>query len=199
MNYLSFITSSGYLVGYLIIFAILFAESGLFFGFFLPGDSLLIGLGILASQGHFNVLLILVVGIVAAITGDSVGYAFGRRIGPSLFQRKDSLLFRKDNLVKAHAFYEEHGPMTIILARFTPFVRTFAPILAGISEMRYRDFLAYNVIGGVAWICSITLLGYFLGSRFKNIDHYLLPLVLAIVVVSAIPTLLHLRINKKKP
>jgi membrane-associated protein len=172
------------LVGF---FAIIFAESGLFFGFIFPGDSLLFTAGLLSPSLGVNVWLISIGAMVMAIIGDSVGYYFGKKVGPALFKREDSFFFNKKYLHKAEVFFEEHGPRSIILARFIPAVRTFTPILAGAAKMSYKTFLTYNVIGGVVWGGGITLLGYYLGSVIPNIDHYLLPLVLVIVVVSFIP------------
>lgn len=174
-------------LGLLGVFAIVFAESGLFFGFFLPGDSLLFTAGLLASQGHFNVLLLWAGVMVCAIAGDSVGYAFGKHIGFKLFTKEDSFFFRKEHLHKTEAFYAKHGKKTIILARFVPIVRTFAPILAGIGKMDYRTFLSFNVVGGVLWSTLLIFLGFGLGSVVPSIDRYLLPIVLGIIVVSFIP------------
>src|SRR3989338_2670613 len=147
-------------VGLLGVFAIVFAESGLFFGFFLPGDSLLFTAGLLASQGHFNVFILWIGATLCAIAGDSVGYAFGRRVGPRLFTKEDSFFFHKDHIHRTEAFYEKHGKKTIILARFVPIVRTFAPILAGIGSMEYRTFLSFNVAGGVLWSTLLIFLGF---------------------------------------
>jgi len=174
-------------LGVIGVIAIVFAESGLFFGFFLPGDSLLFTAGLLASQGHFNVFLLWIGCMVAAIAGDSVGYAFGKRVGPKLFSREDSLFFHKKHIARTEAFYKKHGKKTIILARFVPIVRTFAPILAGVGSMEYRTFLAYNVIGGIVWSTLLIFLGFVLGSTIPGIDRYLLPIVLLIIALSLIP------------
>ncbi|MEI6477823.1 MAG: VTT domain-containing protein [bacterium] len=198
MSYTSLILQAGYLIGFVLIFAIIFAESGIIIGFFLPGDSFLFTLGLLASQGRLDILLLLVVASAAAILGDSVGYATGRRFGPALFNRPNSHLFKKENLEKAHEFYEQYGKKTIVLARFVPFVRCFAPIIAGIAEMPYKTFLFYNVIGGLLWVFSISLAGYTLGSAVPNIDHYILPIVGLIIVASLLPTLGHLGNQKRK-
>ena len=198
MSFTSLITSSGYTTGYLIIFLIIFAESGLFFGFFFPGDSLLITLGILASQGHFNVLTILGIGIIGSILGNSVGYSFGKRFGPSLFNRKDSFFLKKDNIKKAHEFYKQYGKAAIILARFTPIVRTFAPIIAGMGDMEYTTFMLYNVIGGILWVNSVTLIGYFLGSRFPFIEKNITTLTISIVIISILPYVYHLLKERTK-
>jgi len=157
-------------VGVLGLFFIIFAESGLFFGFFLPGDSLLVTAGLLASQGYFQILVLGFLLMFAAILGDSVGYWFGKKVGPSIFKREDSLLFKKSHLTKAHKFYENHGGKTIILARFIPIVRTFAPIVAGAAGMDYKNFISFNIIGGIGWVWGMLLLGYFLGSAIPNVD-----------------------------
>jgi membrane-associated protein len=178
--------------GYLGLFGIIFAESGLFFGFFLPGDSLLFTAGFLASQGFLNVYILAPLLFVAAVAGDSVGYAFGYRVGPKIFKKEDSIFFKKEYLVKAQEFFAKHGGKTIILARFVPIVRTFAPILAGVGKMHYRTFLAYNLIGGLLWAVGLTFLGYFLGRTIPNVDKYLLPIILGIIFVSFLPTIFHL-------
>src|SRR3989344_532173 len=172
------------LSGYLGLFLIVFAESGLFFGFFLPGDSLLFTAGFLASQGYFNVVTLAVGLFIAAVTGDSVGYWFGKKIGPKLFVKEDSFFFHKKNLIKAQSFYEKNGKKTIVIARFIPIVRTFAPIVAGIGNMHYSTFVSYNVIGGFVWTFGLTFGGYYLGKMIPNVDKYLLPIVLFIIIVS---------------
>jgi membrane-associated protein len=169
------------------LFLIVFAESGLLIGFFLPGDSLLFTAGLFAAQGTLNLPLILVGCFVAAVAGDQVGYAFGKKVGPSLFRRPDSRLFKQDYLAKAQAFFEKHGVKTIVLARFVPIVRTFAPILAGVGTMPYRTFISFNVIGGLLWSVGVTMLGYFIGELIPDIDTYLLPIVAGIVLISVIP------------
>jgi len=183
--------------GYLGLFAIVFAESGLFIGFFLPGDSLLFTAGFLASQGFLNIWLLAPLTFIAAILGDNFGYAFGKRVGPALFTREDSLLFHKDHLERARVFFEAHGAKTLILARFLPVIRTFAPILAGVGRMHYRTFFIYNVIGAVFWALGMTWLGYFLGNLVPNIDKYLIPIILAIIIVSTLPTAIHIIKNRE--
>jgi membrane-associated protein len=182
----------GFWGGHLAIWAIIFAESGLFIGFFLPGDSLLFTAGFLASQGLLNIGVLVIGCFICAVLGDSVGYATGSRFGHRLFNKEDSFLFHKKNLVRAQAFYETHGRKTIILARFLPVVRTFAPIVAGIAKMHYPTFLKYNLVGGLAWTFGLTLLGFGLGNIIPDVDKYLLPITLAIVVISVIPSLLHI-------
>lgn len=176
-------------LGTLGIVAIIFAESGLFFGFFLPGDSLLFTAGLVASQGYLNFWVLLVGAAVAAIAGDSVGYGFGRKAGPKLFSREDSRFFKKIYLERTKVFYKRHGKKTIVLARFVPIVRTFAPILAGVGLMSYRTFLLYNIIGGLGWSVGLLTLGYGLGKFIPDIDRYILPIVLIIIFFSMLPNL----------
>lgn len=180
----TFLVSS---LGTLGVITIVFAESGLFFGFFLPGDSLLFTAGLLASQGYLSFWPLLVGATAAAIAGDSVGYAFGRKIGPKLFSREDSRFFKKAYLERTKIFYEKHGKKTIILARFIPIVRTFAPILAGVGAMRYKTFLSYNIIGGFGWAAGLIVLGFALGKTVPDIDRYLLPIILFIIILSMLP------------
>ena len=177
------------------LFLIVFAESGLFFGFFLPGDSLLFTAGVLCAKADsplWPLPVVLVLVAAGAIMGDQVGYVFGRRVGPALFRRPDSRLFKQAHVEKAQKYFEEHGPKTIFLARFVPIVRTFAPIVAGVGRMDYRVFVTYNVVGGLTWAVGITSLGYLLGEAV-DIDKYLLPVVGVIIVVSVIPVLLEIR------
>jgi membrane-associated protein len=169
------------------LFAIVFAESGLFFGFFLPGDSLLFTAGLFASQGTLSLPLILVGCFVAAVAGDQVGYLFGKRVGPALFRRPDSRFFRQEYVERAQRFFEKYGAKTIVLARFVPIVRTFAPILAGVGKMPYRTFVLFNVVGGLFWAVGVTLLGYALGEMIPDIDRYLLPIIALIILISFIP------------
>lgn len=182
--------------GYIGITAITFAESGLFFGFFLPGDSLLFTAGFLASQGFLDIRILVPLLIVAAISGDSVGYWSGKKFGGWLMKQKESLFFQKKHLFTAQKFYEKHGGKTLILARFMPAVRTFAPIVAGMANMHYRSFLSFNAIGGLLWAAGMSLLGYFLGSAIPNVDKYLLPIVGAIIVLSVLPGVIHLLKNR---
>lgn len=179
-------------VGLIGLFLIVFAETGLFLGFFFPGDSLLFVAGLLAAQGLFSPEALIATIAVAAITGNMAGYWFGEKVGPKLFDREDSLLFRKQHVYRAQAFYEEHGAKTIALARFIPIVRTFAPIVAGVAKMRYRTFLAYNIIGGLVWTVGLVLGGYLFGNLISDVDRYLLPVILAIIVVSFLPAVWHI-------
>jgi membrane-associated protein len=193
-------------VAYVVIFGIIFAESGLLIGFFFPGDSLLFAAGFLASakipessQTYLNIWILIAIVFVGAVTGDSVGFTFGFRVGRKLFQRENSRFFNKENLIKAQGFYEKHGTKTIVLARFIPVIRTFAPIVAGIGKMNYRTFIIFNVVGGALWSASVPLAGYYLGRVIPGIDKYLLPIIIVIVVISAIPAMLNfLRSRKKK-
>ncbi len=179
-------------VGYLGLFGIVFAETGLLIGFFLPGDSLLFTAGFLASQDYFNIWLLTLVCFVAAVTGDAVGYAFGRRVGRGLFQRPESRLFRPQHLLRAEAFFERHGGKAVVLARFLPVVRTFVPIIAGVGAMRYPRFALFNVIGGVLWAIGLPWAGYFLGNAIPNVDRYLLPIIAVIILASIAPTAFHI-------
>ncbi len=181
------------------VIAIIFVETGLFFGFFLPGDSLLFTAGFLASQGYVSFAGLLVGTFIAAVIGDSVGYAFGKKVGPALFAREDSVIFNKKHIARAQHFYEEHGRKTIILARFMPIIRTFAPIVAGIGGMPYRTFITFNILGAFLWTWGMLWLGYGLGELIPNPDKYLLPVVIIIVLLSAGPTLFHLLKKQIKP
>ena len=175
--------------GYFGLTAIIFAETGLLIGFFLPGDSLLVTAGLLASQPGFglNVYLLGLILSIAAIVGDSVGYAIGRTTGPRIFTRENSLLFHRKHLERAHTFYEKHGGKTIIIARFMPIVRTFAPVVAGVADMHYRTFVAYNVIGALAWVWSMLFIGYFLGRWVPGIDKHIESVILVVIFLSILP------------
>ena len=179
-------------VGYIGLFAIVFAESGLFFGFFLPGDSLLLTAGLLASQGKLEIAALLIILPVAAILGDNVGYWFGKKTGSHIFNRDESLLFRRKNLLAARAFYDKHGGKTIIVARFMPFIRTFAPIVAGAVEMPFRRFLHFQRDRWSPVGCRRDPGGYYLGQTIPDIDRYFLVIVGAVILVSALPAALHI-------
>lgn len=172
---------------------IIFAESGLLAGFFLPGDSLLFTAGFLVQQNIlvFDIHLLALVLFVAAALGDSVGYAFGNKVGPRLFKRKESLLFHQDNLRRAEEFYKKHGGKTVVVARFVPVIRTFAPIVAGIGKMRYRTFLAYNLVGALLWAVGLTYLGYFAGGWIEATGIKIEYVILAIIFVSILPPVIH--------
>ncbi len=182
--------------GLIAIGATVFAESGLLIGFFLPGDTLLFGAGLLASQGTFNIWVLIAVVIAAAIVGDNVGYSIGRRAGPRMFKRKDGILFHQDQLQKAEAFYEKHGGKTIILARFVPIVRTFAPVVAGASKMPRERFMLFNVAGAILWGGGVTLAGYWLGQRMPWLENYIDPVIIGIIVISIASALVHLLRDK---
>jgi membrane-associated protein len=182
-------------IGYAGIFAIICAESGLFFGFFFPGDSLLLTAGLLASRGMLNIYILVPGVFLCAVAGDTVGYWFGAKTGPMLFKRDESLFFKPRYLLKAQAFYEKHGGITITLARFIPAVRTFVPIVAGAAKMRYRRFLLFNFVGGLIWGAGMSMLGYVLGrtlGHIEGVDKYFLLLVLAFFFIPGLPTLIHL-------
>lgn len=174
-------------VGVIGIILIIFAETGLFFGFFLPGDSLLFTAGILASQGFLDIRFLIIGCIIAAILGDSIGYWSGKKYGRRLFNRDSGFFFKKQRLIDAELFYEKHGKYTIIIARFVPIIRTFAPIVAGIGKMKYSTFISYNIIGGIVWIVGLLLLGYFLGGLIPDPDKYIIPIALTIIVISFLP------------
>lgn len=177
--------------GYLGLFAVIFAETGLFLGFFLPGDSLLFVAGLIAAQGSLNIALTILLLFIAATTGNIVGYLFGKKVGPAIFRKEDSLIFKKAHVRTAQKFYDKYGAKVIMIARFMPIVRTFAPILAGVARMNFSVFLMYNVIGAIVWTFGLTLLGYWLGNSIPNIDHYILPIVGAIIILSVLPGVIH--------
>jgi membrane-associated protein len=178
--------------GILLVAFIVFAESGLLIGFFLPGDTLLFSAGLFAAQGRFGIVPLIIAIVLAAIIGDNVGYSIGRRTGKRIFSKKDGVLFRQEYISKAEAFYEKHGGKTIILARFTPVVRTFAPMVAGVGNMSRQRFMFFNVIGAIIWGAGVTLLGYFVGNRIPNIETYVMPIMLAAIVLTFAPSILHL-------
>lgn len=184
--------------GYVGIFGMVFAESGLFFGFFFPGESLLFTAGLLASQGFLDFYILAPLVFAGAVLGDTVGYAFGRKVGPAIFTSETSLFFNKKNIERTKAFYEKYGTKTIILARFVPIVRTFAPIFAGVGQMRYKTFLAYNLIGGALWGLGVTGIAYYLGGLFPNMEHYLVQIVAVIIVVSLLPLVKEYLAHRKK-
>ena len=177
---------------------VIFAESGLFFGFFFPGDSLLFTAGLLASQGYLSIITLVLFSFLGAVLGDSVGYAFGRRVGPKIFTRSKSFWLRPEYVERAHIFFETYGGRAIVLARFLPVVRTFVPIVAGVCAMPYRRFVTYNILGGGLWTIGISFLGYFLGKTVPGIDHYLLLIIVFIIIVSILPTVLRGWHTKKK-
>jgi membrane-associated protein len=173
--------------GTLMVCTIVFVETGLFFGFFLPGDSLLVSAGIFAAMGHLSLPWLLVAASACAVAGDQVGYWIGRRAGQALYRRENSFFFRKQHLQRAHDFYEKYGGKTIVLARFVPIVRTFAPAVAGAANMNYRRFVTYNVAGGVGWVWSMLLIGYFLSSVIPDVDKHIELVIVVIVFLSILP------------
>ncbi len=178
--------------GYIGVFLTIFAESGILVGFFLPGDSLLFTVGLLASQGYFNIAVLTALVVAAAILGDNFGYWLGWKFGPKVFNRKDSFFFKKEYADRAEAFYAKHGKKAIIMARFVPIIRTLIPITAGIGSMRYHTFLLYNIIGATIWGAGVTLLGYFLGTQFPWTQKYLEYIIIAIVLTSFLPVAIDL-------
>jgi membrane-associated protein len=172
------------------IVAIVFAETGLMVGFFLPGDSLLVTAGLFAAKGDLDIVWLNVFVIAAAIVGDATGYYIGRRAGKALYSRPNSLLFRREHLIRTHEFYEKHGGKTIVIARFVPIIRTFAPVVAGAAEMTYRSFATYNILGGIGWVLSMTLTGYFLGRAIPNLEERLHIVVAIVIVLSLLPAII---------
>ncbi len=184
--------------GYVLLVAIVFSETGLLIGCFLPGDSLLITAGLLAAAGHLNIWWINLLLMAAAITGDSVGYAIGARLGPRIFTREKSLLFNPKHVLRTRHFYEKYGPKTIVIARFVPIIRTFAPVLAGVGGMQYRRFLTYNMLGGIGWVASMSLGGYALGRVVPNISKYMHAVVITIIVLSCVPIAVEVYRERRK-
>jgi membrane-associated protein len=186
--------------GYLGLVIIIYAETGLLAGFFLPGDSLLVTAGLFAAvDGALNIWILIPLLSAAAIVGDSTGYWVGYHFGPKLFSRTDSFFFHKDHLARTQKFYDKYGPKTIVLARFVPIVRTFAPTVAGVGKMAYGKFLFYNVAGGILWIASMTLLGFFLGKQIPHIEknvHYVIVIVIILSILPIVKEWLH---SRKKP
>ena len=191
----------------LLVAIVVFAESGLLIGFFLPGDSILFTLGFLIQGTNsfrldINIWLVIVVLFTAAAIGDNTGYTLGKKLGPKLFKRPDSLLFRQENVAKAQEFYDQHGGKTIIIGRFIPIIRTFVPLIAGVAKMNHKTFFIFNIIGAILWAAGVTLLGYFLGAALGkmgiDVDTIILPIVAFILVVSIAPALYHLLKDKKQ-
>ena len=187
--------------GYIGLTAIIFSETGLLIGFFLPGDSLLVTAGLLATQPQFglNIWLLGLLLTIAAIVGNTLGYAIGRYTGPRLFTRDDSLLFKKKHLYQAQAFYEKHGGKTLIIARFMPIVRTFVPVVAGLGAMNFRTYTAYNVLGAVLWIWSMLFIGYFLGLYIPGVEHHITKVILVVIFLSILPGLISWWRERSRP
>jgi len=187
--------------GYTVLVLIIFAETGLLAGFFLPGDSLLVTAGLIAAvEGDINIWMLNVFLSLAAIAGDSFGYWIGYHAGPRIFSREDSIFFHKNHLIRTQKFYEKYGVKTIVLARFVPIVRTFAPTVAGVGRMAYKQFLFYNVAGGIGWVASMTLAGFFLGRSIPNIEKQIHWVILVVIILSFIPIMREFYISRaKKP
>jgi membrane-associated protein len=191
LDFTSTLQGASALIAILIVAVIVFAESGLLVGFFLPGDTLLFGAGLLASQGELPIVPLIIATVVAAIIGDNVGYSIGRRAGHRIFRKKDGIIFRQEYIEKAEAFYEKHGGKTIIIARFTPIVRTFAPVVAGVGKMPRQRFMLYNIVGGLLWGAGVTLLGYWFGQRIPHLDKYIEYVLIGVVLASLGLSFLH--------
>jgi membrane-associated protein len=184
--------------GYLVLTGIVFTETGLLIGFFLPGDSLLITAGLVAATGVLNIWWLNVLLSVAAIVGDSVGYAIGKRLGPALFTRPKSRVFNPKHIERTRQFYERYGAKTIVIARFVPIVRTFAPVVAGVGMMQYRRFITYNVLGGIGWVASMTWAGYLLGHAIPDINRHIHVIVIVVIVLSVIPIALEILRERRR-
>lgn len=202
-----FAQTAGPVAALIVVALIIFAECGLLIGFFFPGDSVLFTFGLLVQGSNsfkidINIHLVVIVLLTASILGNSVGYLFGKKVGPRLFSRPNSLLFKQENVQKAQDFYDKYGGKTVILSRFIPIIRTFVPIIAGVGKMKYKTFMLFNVIGGVLWIGGVTYLGYFLGYYLTklgvNVDSILLPVIALIVFVSISPAVYHVLRDKKQ-
>lgn len=178
--------------GLLLIAAIIFGESGMFIGFFFPGDTLLLTAGVFAAQGHLPIAETIIVIALAAIAGDNVGYHIGKRFGRRLFSKEDGLLFRKDYVTRAEKFYERWGSRTMLIAHFFPVIRTFVPPVAGVARMNYKQFVFFDAIGDTAWAFIVTMIGYWFGQRIPNLDHYIVLAVVAVMLITLGPTLYHL-------
>ena len=176
--------------GLLVLIIIVFTETGLLLGFFLPGDSLLVTAGIFAARGDLDLITLNTSLSLAAIAGDTVGYGIGARTGPRIFTREDSLFFNRKHLISAKEFYDRHGGFTIVVARFMPIIRTFAPVVAGVGAMGYRKFVAYNIFGGIFWVMTTTLAGYFLGTLVPNIQERIHVVIAIVIVLSLLPAII---------
>jgi len=184
--------------GYIALALIVFTETGLMIGFFLPGDSLLVTAGLFAAKGDLNIVFLNVLLMFCAITGDATGYYIGKKLGPALFRKEDSLLFKKKHLIATHEFYERHGGKTIIIARFVPIVRTFAPVVAGMAGMEYKRFALFNIVGGVGWVFSMTMLGYLLVTMFPATEQHIEKVIIIVIFLSILPGIIELLRAKLK-
>jgi membrane-associated protein len=188
--------------GYIGLAIIVFTETGLMIGFFLPGDSLLVTAGLFAAKGDLNIVWLNLLLMFCAIAGDATGYYIGKKLGPALFRKEDSLFFKKKHLIATHEFYERHGGKTIIIARFVPIVRTFAPVVAGMADMSYRRFAAFNIIGGIGWVFSMTMVGYLLIKIFPQAEKHIHIIIVVVIFLSILPGIieyLRARLRGKKP
>ena len=184
--------------GLLVLIVIVFIGTGLLVGFFLPGDSLLVTAGIFAARGDLDLLTLNITLSLAAIAGDTVGYGIGARTGPKIFTRENSFFFNRKHLISAKEFYDRHGGFTIFIARFVPIIRTFAPVVAGVGAMQYRKFISYNVFGGIFWVMTTTLTGYFLGTMIPNIQEHIHVVIAIVIVLSLLPALVKFAQEKWK-
>ena len=173
--------------GYIALAIIVFTETGLMIGFFLPGDSLLVTAGLFAAKGDLDIVFLNILLMTCAILGDATGYYIGKKLGPALFRKEDSLLFKKKHLIATHEFYEKHGGKTIIIARFVPIIRTFAPVVAGMADMSYRRFAAFNIIGGIGWVFSMTMIGYSLIKIFPDAEKHIHIIIVVVIFLSILP------------
>ena len=185
-------------LGYFGIFGIIFIETGMLFGFFFPGDTLLFSVGVLSFHNYFNIVYAIILLALAAILGGLFGYWAGRKIGPRIFNREDSLFFKKSYVIRAQDFFRKYGNGTIFLARFVPVVRTFAPTVAGVASMKYKNFYIYNILGAIVWCSSVTLFGYFIGGSISGVDKYLLPVIAIACTASFFPILIEVFKRKHK-
>jgi len=184
--------------GMVMICAIVFAETGLMIGFFLPGDSLLVTAGIFAAAGHLDLYLMLIVVSLCAVVGDQLGYFIGQKSGPALFKREDSLLFKRSHVLRAQQFYEKYGAKTIVIARFVPIVRTFAPVVAGVGQMNYRRFVTYNVAGGILWVVSMVLIGFIVGNTVPDINKHIHKVIAVVIFLSILPAIFEFIKEKRR-
>jgi membrane-associated protein len=183
--------------GHYVLIAIIFSETGIMAGFFLPGDSLLVTAGLFAATGALSLPRLLIELCLAAVIGDTLSYTIGHAIGPKIFNKEHSIFFHKQHLLRAHRFYEKYGAKTIVIARFVPIVRTFAPVVAGVGEMSYRRFVLYNIVGGIGWVCSMIMVGYFLGRSIPHIDRHVHKIILLVIFLSILPMIIEIWKERK--
>lgn len=183
--------------GMAMICAIVFAETGLMVGFFLPGDSLLVTAGVFAAAGHLDVYSMLIMVSLCAVVGDQLGYFIGQKTGPALFTRENSLLFKRSHVLRAQAFYEKYGAKTIVIARFVPVVRTFAPVVAGVGQMNYRRFVRYNVFGGILWVACMILTGYLIGTVVPDINKHIHVVIAVVILLSVLPAIIEVMRSRR--